>query len=127
MLQSQAIQNQTVHLGVQVPHEAQFRQFVVYERAPPDEGLPTLDSDSSCINKPESTISLFPFLNFVISTLSIASSLISNSNSNNNNNNNNNNDNNNNANQNMITISVTNENMNMVGRDSSFVTIRFFI
>ena len=58
MQQSQAIQNQTVHLGVQVPHEAQFRQFVVYERAPPDEGLPILDSDSSCINKPKSTISL---------------------------------------------------------------------
>ena len=38
MQQSQAIQNQTVDLGVQVPHEAQFRQFVVYERAPPDEG-----------------------------------------------------------------------------------------
>ena len=105
MLQSQAIQNQTVHLGVQVPHEAQFRQFVVYERAPPDEGLPILDSDSSCINKPKSTISLFPFLNFVISTLSIASSLISNSNSNNNNNNDNNNNDNN------INIQSNNQNV----------------
>ena len=66
MHQSQAIQNQTEHLGALVPHEAQFRQFVVYARAPPDEGLPVLDSDSSCINKPKSTISLFPFLNFVI-------------------------------------------------------------
>ena len=109
MQQSQAIQNQTVHLGVQVPHEAQFRQFVVYERAPPDEGLPILDSDSSCINKSKSTISLFPFLNFVISTLSIASSLISNSNSNNNNNNNNNNDNNNNDNN--INIQSNNQNV----------------
>ena len=93
-------------------HLEQGRQFVVYERAPKDDGqfadLPMTKDRLDCRSN-KSPVQVFPFLNFVISTISIAASLVSNSNSNNNNNNNN--DNNQNSNDNNINVQANNNNV----------------
>ena len=94
-------------------HLEQGRQFVVYERAPKDDGqfvdLPMTEERLDCRSN-KSPVQVFPFLNFVISTISIAASLVSNSNSNDNNNNNNN-DNNQNSNDNNINVQANNNNV----------------
>ena len=89
-------------------HLEQGRQFVVYEKAPKDQFADLTDDRSDCRSN-KSPVQVFPFLNFVISTISIAASLVSNSNSNNNNNNNN--DNNQNSNDNNINVQANNNNV----------------
>ena len=93
------------------------RKFVVYDE---DSGSGGKDCDGA------GQISSLTFLNFVIGSLSLAASLVSNENSNRNNNNNNNNDNNNNDNN--VNIGNSNNNVNsqnqlmflpMVGRSYS--------
>ena len=92
------------------------RKFVVYD----EESGGGKDCDSA------GAVSTLTFLNFVIGSLSLAASLVSNTNSNSNNNNNNNNDKNNNDNN--INIGNSNNNINsqnqlmflpMVGRSFS--------
>ena len=75
------------------------RKYVVYSE---------VESEPAC--ESSGAISIFTFLNFLASSISLAGNLGSNTNSNNNNNNNNNNDNNNNDNN--INIGNNNNNAN---------------
>ena len=71
------------------------RGFMIYDR-PKQEQRKKKTRERCKPTKSGSGLSVFTFLNFVISSISIAVNLISNSNNNNNNDNNNNNNNNNN-------------------------------